>query len=55
MCIRDREQGCAIIIITHKLHEVLAISDRVTTMRKGKSIDTVVTGADVYKTQERVT
>lgn len=38
-----KEQGCAIIIITHKLHEVLSISDRVTILRKGKSIDTVYT------------
>lgn len=38
-----RAQGCAIIIITHKLHEVLAISDRVTILRKGKYIDTVQT------------
>lgn len=38
-----REQGCAVIIITHKLHEVLDISDRVTILRKGKSIDTVLT------------
>lgn len=38
-----REKGCAIIIITHKLQEVLAISDRVTILRKGKSIDTVKT------------
>lgn len=38
-----KEQGCAIIIITHKLHEVLSISDRVTILRKGKSIDTVET------------
>lgn len=38
-----REKGCAIIIITHKLQEVLAISDRVTILRKGKSIDTVQT------------
>lgn len=38
-----KEQGCAIIIITHKLHEVLSISDRVTILRKGKSIDTVIT------------
>lgn len=38
-----KEQGCAIIIITHKLHEVLDISDRVTILRKGKSIDTVIT------------
>lgn len=38
-----RAQGCAIIIITHKLNEVLAISDRVTILRKGKYIDTVNT------------
>lgn len=38
-----KEQGCAIIIITHKLHEVLSISDRVTILRKGKSIETVNT------------
>lgn len=38
-----RENGCAIIIITHKLQEVLSISDRVTILRKGKSIDTVET------------
>ncbi len=38
-----RENGCAVIIITHKLNEVLAISDRVTILRKGKSIDTVIT------------
>ena len=31
-----REDGKAIIIITHKLHEVLAISDRVSILRKGR-------------------
>lgn len=38
-----KEQGSAIIIITHKLHEVLAISDRVAILRKGHLIDTVET------------
>jgi ABC-type uncharacterized transport system ATPase subunit len=38
-----KEQGCAIVIITHKLNEVMEISDRVTVLRKGKSIKTVVT------------
>lgn len=38
-----KEKGCAIIIITHKLQEVLEISDRVTILRKGKSIETVRT------------
>lgn len=38
-----KEQGCSIVIITHKLNEVMEISDRVTVLRKGKSIETVVT------------
>lgn len=38
-----KEQGCSVIIITHKLNEVLEISDRVTILRKGKSISTVQT------------
>ena len=33
---RMKEQGKTIIIITHKLEEVLAISDEVTVMRDGK-------------------
>ena len=35
--------GYSIIIITHKLNEVLELSDRVTILRKGKSIGTVNT------------
>lgn len=38
-----KEQGCAIVIITHKLNEVMEISDRITVLRKGKSVQTVVT------------
>lgn len=38
-----RGQGKSIIIITHKLDEVLAISDRVTVLRKGKSVGSVQT------------
>jgi simple sugar transport system ATP-binding protein len=38
-----KEQGCAVVIITHKLNEVMEISDRVTVLRHGKSIDTVNT------------
>lgn len=40
-----KARGCAIIIITHKLQEVLSISDRVTILRKGKSIETVDTAS----------
>ncbi|MEA1926566.1 MAG: ABC transporter ATP-binding protein [Candidatus Auribacterota bacterium] len=35
--------GLSIILITHKLNEVMEISDRVTVMRKGKKIGTVNT------------
>ena len=38
-----KERGCSIIIITHKLNEVLEISDRVAIMRKGEYITTVDT------------
>lgn len=38
-----KEQGVAIVIITHKLNEVMEISDRVTVLRKGKSVGTVET------------
>lgn len=40
---RMREDGKAIIIITHKLHEVLSLSDRVSVLRKGEYIGTVET------------
>jgi simple sugar transport system ATP-binding protein len=38
-----RSAGKSIIIITHKLNEVLELSDRVAVLRKGKYIDTVET------------
>lgn len=38
-----RNDGKAIIIITHKLHEVLSLSDRVAVLRKGEYIGTVLT------------
>ncbi|MEM3755267.1 MAG: ABC transporter ATP-binding protein, partial [Candidatus Bathyarchaeia archaeon] len=40
---RMAESGCTIIFITHKLNEVIAISDRVTVLRKGKVIGTLET------------
>ncbi|MBR4452466.1 MAG: ABC transporter ATP-binding protein [Clostridia bacterium] len=40
---RMKEDGKAIVIITHKLHEVLAISDKVSVLRKGEYIGTVNT------------
>ena len=38
-----RESGKSIIIITHKLHEVLSLSDKVAVLRKGEYIGTVET------------
>lgn len=38
---RMKAAGCSILIITHKLHEVMEISDRITVLRKGKYITTV--------------
>lgn len=40
---RMRDDGKAIIIITHKLHEVLSLSDRVAVLRKGEYVGTVNT------------
>lgn len=40
-----KEQGCAVVIITHKLNEVMEVSDRITVLRKGRSIDTVDTAS----------
>lgn len=48
-----REDGKAIIIITHKLAEVLSLSDRVSVLRKGRSVGTVDTaGASVQSLTE---
>ena len=46
---RMRDDGKSIIIITHKMHEVLSLSDRVAVMRKGEHIATVETA----KTNEK--
>ena len=43
-----KEEGKSILFITHKLNEIMAVSDRVTVLRKGKCIGTVNT-ADVTK------
>lgn len=40
---RMREHGKSIIIITHKLHEVLSLSDKVAVLRKGEYVGTVNT------------
>ena len=38
---RLRAEGTSIIFISHKLGEVLAIADRITVLRRGKTIETV--------------
>ena len=40
-----RAEGHSIIIITHKLHEVMAVSDRVAVLRKGEYVGTVETAS----------
>ncbi len=40
---RMREDNKCIIIITHKMHEVLSLSDRVAVLRKGEYVGTVET------------
>ncbi len=40
---RMRDNGKSIIIITHKMHEVLSLSDRVAVLRKGEYVGTVTT------------
>ncbi len=38
-----KADGKAVIIITHKLHEVLSISDRVAILRKGAYVGDIAT------------
>jgi ABC-type uncharacterized transport system ATPase subunit len=37
------EQGMSIIFISHKLNEVLSISDRITVLRRGQKVETLAT------------
>lgn len=45
-----RNDGKSIVIITHKLNEVMEISDRVSVLRKGQYIDTVKTKDSTIQT-----
>ncbi len=40
---RMKSEGHSLIFISHKLHEVLAISDRITVLRNGKVVNTLPT------------
>lgn len=49
-----KENGCSIIIITHKLNEVMEISDRVAVMRKGEFVGAVETSSCTEKSLARM-
>lgn len=51
---RMKENGCSIIIITHKLNEVMEISDRVAVMRKGENAGLVETNSCTEKSLARL-
>jgi simple sugar transport system ATP-binding protein len=36
-----KESGYTIVFISHKIHEVMAICDRITVLRKGRTVDTI--------------
>ena len=38
-----QQQGLSVVFISHKLHEIMAITDRVTVLRSGRVIDSVAT------------
>jgi ABC-type uncharacterized transport system ATPase subunit len=44
-----KEQGTSIIFITHKLGEVLEVSDRITVLRRGKAVATVATAGSTER------
>jgi general nucleoside transport system ATP-binding protein len=49
-----RADGVSIVFISHKLGEVLEISDRVTVLRRGKKIDTVPTAGATEQSLARL-
>jgi simple sugar transport system ATP-binding protein len=55
---RLREQGVAVVLITHKLGEALAVSDRVTILRGGRNVGDlgpdVISGADRESVRTRI-
>jgi simple sugar transport system ATP-binding protein len=46
--------GTSIVFISHKLNEVLDISDRVTVLRRGKKVDTVATAGSTERSLARL-
>jgi simple sugar transport system ATP-binding protein len=46
--------GISVILITHKLHEVMSISNEVTVLRKGKVVDTLPTSGNTKASLARL-
>lgn len=46
---RLKSEGYAVIIITHRMSEIMAISDRVTILRDGKKIKDLVTSETIRR------
>ena len=53
MLCKFRDSGYSIILITHKLHEIIAVADRITILRQGKKIHTFLR-ADGFSRDEIV-
>lgn len=51
---RLRAQGHAVVLVTHKLREVMALSDRVTVLRRGRKIETLNTAQTDIPTLTRL-
>ncbi len=51
---RMKEEGHAVIFISHKLDEVLAVADRVTVLRKGRRVETIPVGQADKRTLARL-
>lgn len=50
-----RDRGCSIVFISHKLGEIMELCDRVTVLRKGRSVGTmVVSEVDTYDLIEKM-
>jgi simple sugar transport system ATP-binding protein len=47
---RMTDEGRTVIFISHKLHEVMAVSDRITVLRAGRTIGTVTTADSTPRT-----
>jgi general nucleoside transport system ATP-binding protein len=47
-------EGTSVVFISHKLQEVLDISDRVTVLRRGKKVDTVATADSTERSLARL-